>query len=93
MTGQNDIEFKTQLKASDRKELPILNDQRFVDPTQVRSFLEKRRFNLSSLLERLMEPTLQMFNPDEWAADWSDVGFNNYQNLFPFPLVGLNQIW
>ena len=47
----------------------------------------------SSLLEKLMEPTVQMFNPDGWAADWSDVGFNNYQNLFPFPLVGLNQIW
>ena len=51
--------------------------------------------NLSygSLLERLMEPAIEMFNPDEWTADWSDVGFNNYQNLFPFPLVGLNQIW
>ena len=40
-----------------------------------------------------MEPAIEMFNPDEWTADWSDVGFNNYQNLFPFPLVGLNQIW
>ena len=37
------------------------------------------------LLERLKK--VQMFNPNEWAADWSDVGFNNYLNLFPFPLV------
>ena len=40
-----------------------------------------------------MEPAVDVFNPSGWAADWSDVGFNDLGNMFAYPLVGLNQIW